>query len=101
MGFVEKMLYYEMILPDVLSSKESKKVQIMDMYVEKDGERKYTCCISANKEKNEYVRYMYSEKTGTFLPIDEQELIKLMSEGLRTVGNKKIQGLRKIEEKSR
>ena len=44
---------------------------------------------------------MYSEKTGTFLPIDEQELIKLMSEGLRTVGNKKIQGLRKIEEKSR
>lgn len=101
MGFVEKMLYYEMILPDVLSSKESKKVQIMDMYVEKDGERKYTCCISANKEKNEYVRYMYSEKTGTFLPIDEQELIKLMSEGLRTVGNKKIQGLRKVEEKSR
>ncbi len=101
MGFVEKMLYYEMILPDVLSSKESKKVQIMDMYVEEDGERKYTCCISANKEKNEYVRYMYSEKTGTFLPIDEQELIKLMSEGLRTVGNKKIQGLRKIEEKSR
>ncbi len=101
MGFVEKMLYYEMILPDVLSSKESKKVQIMDMYVEKDGERKYTCCISANKEKNEYVRYMYSEKTGTFLPIDEQELIKLMSEGLRTVGNKKIQGLGKIEEKSR
>lgn len=101
MGFVEKMLYYEMILPDVLSSKESKKVQIMDMYVEKDGERKYTCCISANKEKNEYVRYMYSEKTGTFLPIDEQELIKLMSEGLRAVGNKKIQGLRKIEEKSR
>ena len=101
MGFVEKMLYYEMILPDVLSSKESKKVQIMDMYVAKDGERKYTCCISANKEKNEYVRYMYSEKTGTFLPIDEQELIKLMSEGLRTVGNKKIQGLRKIEEKSR
>ena len=101
MGFVEKMLYYEMILPDVLSSKESKKVQIMDMYVEKDGERKYTCCISANKEKNEYVRYMYSEKTGTFLPIDEQELIKLMSEGLRSVGNKKIQGLRKIEEKSR
>ena len=101
MGFVEKMLYYEMILPDVLSSKESKKVQIMDMYVEKDGERKYTCCISANKEKNEYVRYMYYEKTGTFLPIDEQELIKLMSEGLRTVGNKKIQGLRKIEEKSR
>lgn len=101
MGFVEKMLYYEMILPDVLSSKESKKVQIMDMYVEEDGERKYTCCISANKEKNEYVRYMYSEKTGTFLPIDEQELIKLMSEGLRTVGNKKIQGLGKIEEKSR
>lgn len=101
MGFVEKMLYYEMILPDVLSSKESKKVQIMDMYVEEDGERKYTCCISANKEKNEYVRYMYSEKTGTFLPIDEQELIKLMSEGLRAVGNKKIQGLRKIEEKSR
>lgn len=101
MGFVEKMLYYEMILPDVLSSKESKKVQIMDMYVEKDGERKYTCCISANKEKNEYVRYMYSEKTGTFLPIDEQELIKLMSEGLRTVGNRKIQGLGKIEEKSR
>ena len=101
MGFVEKMLYYEMILPDVFSSKESKKVQIMDMYVEKDGERKYTCCISANKEKNEYVRYMYSEKTGTFLPIDEQELIKLMSEGLRTVGNKKIQGLGKIEEKSR
>lgn len=101
MGFVEKMLYYEMILPDVLSSKESKKVQIMDIYVEKDGERKYTCCISANKEKNEYVRYMYSEKTGTFLPIDEQELIKLMSEGLRTVGNKKIQGLGKIEEKSR
>lgn len=101
MGFVEKMLYYEMILPDVLSSKESKKVQIMDMYVEEDGERKYTCCISANKEKNEYVRYMYSEKTGTFLPIDEQELIKLMSEGLRTVGNKKIQGLRKVEEKSR
>lgn len=101
MGFVEKMLYYELVLPDVFNSKEAKKIQIMDMYVEDDGEKKYTCCISANKEKNEYVRYMYSEKTGTFLPIDEQELIKLMSEGLRTVGNKKIQGLRKIEEKSR
>lgn len=104
MGFVEKMLYYEMILPDVLSTKEAKKVQIMDMYVEEDGERKYTCCISANKEKNEYVRYIYSEKTGTFLPIEEKELIKLMDNGLRTVGNKKIQGMRKVskvEEESR
>lgn len=45
------MLYYEIILPDVFSTKEAKKVQIMDMYVEEDGERKYTCCISANKEK--------------------------------------------------
>ncbi len=104
MGFVEKMLYYEMILPDVFSTKEAKKVQIMDMYVEEDGEKKYTCCISANKEKNEYVRYIYSEKTGTFLPIDEKELIKLMDNGLRTVGNKKIQGMRKVskvEEESR
>lgn len=104
MGFVEKMLYYEMILPDVFSTKEAKKVQIMDMYVEEDGERKYTCCISANKEKNEYVRYIYSEKTGTFLPIEEKELIKLMDNGLRTVGNKKIQGMKKVskvEEESR
>ena len=38
-------------LPDVFSTKEAKKVQIMDMYVEEDGERKYTCCISANKVK--------------------------------------------------
>ena len=104
MGFVEKMLYYEIILPDVFSTKEAKKVQIMDMYVEEDGERKYTCCISANKEKNEYVRYIYSEKTGTFLPIEEKELIKLMENGLRTVGNKKIQGMKKVskvEEESR
>ena len=104
MGFVEKMLYYEMILPDVFSTKEAKKVQIMDMYVEEDGEKKYTCCISANKEKNEYVRYIYSEKTGTFLPIDEKELIKLMDNGLKTVGNKKIQGMKKVskvEEESR
>ena len=104
MGFVEKMLYYEVILPDVFSTKEAKKVQIMDMYVEEDGERKYTCCISANKEKNEYVRYIYSEKTGTFLPIEEKELIKLIDNGLRTVGNKKIQGMKKVskvEEESR
>lgn len=95
MGFVEKMLYYEMILPDVLNEKEAKKIQIMDMYVENDGERKYTCCISANNEKNSYERFIYSEKTGTFLPIDERDLIKLMDEGLRTVGNKKIRGLTK------
>ena len=70
----------------------------------KKMERKYTCCISANKEKNEYVRYIYSEKTGTFLPIEEKELIKLMDNGLRTVGNKKIQGMKKVskvEEESR
>lgn len=95
MGFVEKMLYYEMILPDVLNEKEAKKIQIMNMYVENDGERKYTCCISANNEKNSYERFIYSEKTGTFLPIDERDLIKLMDEGLRTVGNKKIRGLTK------
>lgn len=95
MGFVEKMLYYEMILPDVLNEKEARKIQIMDMYVENDGERKYTCCISANNEKNSYERFIYSEKTGTFLPIDERDLIKLMDEGLRTVGNKKIRGLTK------
>ena len=95
MGFVEKMLYYEMILPDVLNEKEAKKIQIMDMYVENDGERKYTCCISANNEKNSYERFIYSEKTGTFLPIDERDLIKLMDEGLRTVGNNKIRGLTK------
>lgn len=95
MGFVEKMLYYEMILPDVLNEKEAKKIQIMDMYVENDGERKYTCCISANNEKNSYERFIYSEKTGTFLPIYERDLIKLMDEGLRTVGNKKIRGLTK------
>lgn len=96
MGFVEKMLYYEMILPDVLNEKEAKKIQIMDMYVENDGERKYTCCISANNEKNSYERFIYSEKTGTFLPIDERDLIKLMDEGLRTVGNKKIRGLTRV-----
>ena len=96
MGFVEKMLYYEMILPDVLNEKEAKKIQIMDMYVENDGERKYTCCISANNEKNSYERFIYSEKTGTFLPIDERDLIKLMDEGLRTVGNKKIKGLTRV-----
>ena len=95
MGFVEKMLYYEMILPDVLNEKEAKMIQIMDMYVENDGERKYTCCISANNEKNSYERFIYSEKTGTFLPIDERDLIKLMDGGLRTVGNKKIRGLTK------
>lgn len=95
MGFVEKMLYYEMILPDVFNEKDAKMIQIMDMYVENDGERKYTCCISANNEKNLYERFIYSEKTGTFLPIDEQDLIKLMDEGLRTVGNKKIKGLKK------
>lgn len=96
MGFVEKMLYYEMILPDVLNEKEAKMIQIMDMYVENDGERKYTCCISANNEKNLYERFIYSEKTGTFLPIDERDLIKLMDEGLRTVGNKKIKGLTRV-----
>lgn len=50
------------------------------------------------------MRYIYSEKAGTFLPIEEKELIKLMDNGLRTVGNKKIQGMKKVskvEEESR
>ena len=66
MGFVEKMLYYEMILPDVFSTKEAKKVQIMDMYVEEDGGRKYTCCISANKEKNVCEIYLFGKNGNIF-----------------------------------
>ena len=96
MGFVEKIFYYKMIFTKKKKKKEAKKIQIMDMYVENDGERKYTCCISANNEKNSYERFIYSEKTGTFLPIDERDLIKLMDEGLRTVGNKKIKGLTRV-----
>lgn len=51
MGFVEKMLYYEMILPDVFSTKEAKKVQIMDMYVEEDGEKNIPVVYLQTKKK--------------------------------------------------
>lgn len=99
MGFVEKMSYYELLLADIFDKQEANKTQIMDMYIEKDGERKYTCCISANKGKNEYCRFIYSEKTGTFLPIDEADLIELMDQGLRTVANRKVIGLKKAKKK--
>lgn len=99
MGFVEKMSYYELLFADIFDKQEANKTQIIDMYVEKDGERKYTCCISANTGKNEYCRFIYSEKTGTFLPIDEADLIELMDQGLRTVANRKVIGLKKSKKK--
>lgn len=99
MGFVERMMYYELFLADIFDKQEANKTQIMDMYAEKDGERRYTCCISANKGKNEYCRFIYSEKTGTFLPIDEADLIELMDQGLRTVANRKVIGLKKVKKK--
>ena len=51
MGFVEKMLYYEIILPDVFGTKEAKKVQIMDMYVEEDGRENIPVVYLQTKKK--------------------------------------------------
>lgn len=99
LGYTERMLCYELVLADVFSSKDTGKVELMDMYVEKDGERKYTCCASANVQKNLYTRFMYSEKTGCFLPISDEELLKLMEDGLRTIANRKIKGLQKANSK--
>lgn len=94
MGYVEKMNYYDYIIARTLSSKEREKIQKVDMCFKKEKE-KYTRCISVANSNGEFTRFIYSEKSGTFLSIEDSNLIELMKKGLKTLRNQKITGLNK------
>lgn len=100
MGYVEKMGYYESIMKKVLTQKEKNKTFKNDMYVEDDEKRKYTCCISVQRQNGKYSRAIYSEKTGTFLRIEDEKIIELMENGLKMLRGQKIPGLnrKKVKE---
>ena len=51
MGFVEKMLYYEMILPDVFSTKEAKKFKLWICMLKKMGKKIYLLYICKQRKK--------------------------------------------------
>lgn len=90
MGYIEKMGYYGGTFKKVLSDRERRGVGVNDMYMDKDGKRKYTCCISARRKDGTFGRMIYSENTGTFLPIEDEKIIELMRQGLKVVGNNRI-----------
>lgn len=94
MGYIEKMAYYDNIMRKLLTVKEKNKVYKSDLYVEKNGRRKYTCCISVQKKDGEFYRTIYSENTGTFLPVEDEKLLELMQNGLKPVGMTKMPRLK-------
>lgn len=51
MGFVEKMLYYEMILPDVFSTKEAKKFKLWICTLKKMGRENIPVVYLQTKKK--------------------------------------------------
>ena len=95
MGYSEKIWYYYYIIKRMLTLQEKKRECENQLYTEDNDKRKYTCCISVLKRDGEFYRMIYSEKNGKFIPVEDEILIELIEDGLKTCRNEKIPGLKK------
>ena len=95
MGYSEKIWYYHYIIKRMLTLQEKKRECENQLYTEDNDKRKYTCCISVLKRDGEFYRMIYSEKNGKFIPVEDEILIELIEDGLKTCRNEKIPGLKK------
>lgn len=95
MGYSEKIWYYYYIIKRMLTLQEKKRECENQLYTEDNDKRKYTCCISVLKRNGEFYRMIYSEKNGKFIPVEDEILIELIEDGLKTCRNEKIPGLKK------
>lgn len=95
MEYSEKIWYYYYIIKRMLTLQEKKRECENQLYTEDNDKRKYTCCISVLKRDGEFYRMIYSEKNGKFIPVEDEILIKLIKDGLKTCKNEKIPGLNK------
>lgn len=90
MGYIEKIQYYRETITKMINAKDYRRVHYTDMYSGENETRKYTQCISVQRRNNTYSRFIYSEKTGTYLSIDEKTLEKVKGQGLKEVGAQKL-----------
>lgn len=95
MGYSEKIWYYYYIIKRMLTLQEKKRECENQLYTEDNDKRKYTCCISVLKRDGDFYRMIYSEKNGKFIPVEDEILIELIEDGLKTCRNEKIPGLKK------
>ena len=95
MEYSEKIWYYYYIIKRMLTLQEKKRECENQLYTEDNDKRKYTCCISVLKRDGEFYRMIYSEKNGKFIPVEDEILIELIEDGLKTCRNEKIPGLKK------
>lgn len=95
MEYSEKIWYYYYIIKRMLTLQEKKRECENQLYTEDNDKRKYTCCISVLKRDGEFYRMIYSEKNGKFIPVEDEILIELIKDGLKTCRNEKIPGLKK------
>lgn len=101
MKIVERTKYYLWLLQQCLKPEEYSKVSEGAFYRERkeEGEtiREYTSCISADEGKDNYQRYLFSEKENKYLEITEETLTKFMEEGLTPTISCRIVGIKKSQ----
>lgn len=97
MGFVERLEFYNKTILDLLINENNRRITFTRMYRDSNKSRKYTECISIKQKDDKYARFIYSEKTGTYLEIAEEKLQELLSDGLKVMDGEQLPTDKKIK----
>lgn len=88
--YAERKWHHECILEKLFSSKELRKIHMLDCYIIENGNKKYINYISVDN-KNQSDIYVYSAQKNGYQMISMEEFARRIKDGL--VSLQKVQGL--------
>lgn len=93
MGYRERIYYHNRVIHEVFNQKEINKIHQIDCYKMINGEKHFVSCIVLDRNKEENMVFLYSDKTGRYEEIQLQDLAGEVKSGLVLMQG--VRGLRK------